>query len=183
MEYVMDEGMNEPQGIVPRGSHVVCSHAGSRYGQLPLPLLLAWSPPRPRQTRNLLIIMSYPTHEAVIPSLRVFHSLLTPQTEVINLQKQSRWQRVVPDWLLRPSHTPFTVWVSAALSDVTCDFIAMSTRCEAGRHSTTTSGEWRTWRPSTGKLVEQETSDGGNRGNLLTLTFLLNVAWKRRINS
>lgn len=67
--------------------------------------------------------------------------LLTPQTEVINLQKQSRWQRVVPDWLLRPSQTPFTVWVTAALSDASCDFIAMSTRCEVGRHSTTTSGE------------------------------------------
>lgn len=120
------------------------------------------------------------THEAVISSLRGSQSRPHPI-------QSSPWH-VLPDWLRKPVQTALTVWVSAGFfsAEASCDFPRHVNRAWS-RQLFDCTGRWVThlmpWHWKIRGSRKQAMAHWENRGNLLTVTFLLNVAWKSRINS
>lgn len=112
--------------------------------------------------------------------------LLCPQTEVMNLQEQSSCRRVVPDWLLRPNSD--AIYCLGYCSLFRC---LMWFHCHANRVWNRQAFDCHKWRvthlmPWHWKIRgdrKQVMAHWEKRGNLLTVTFLLNVAWRRRINT
>lgn len=107
--------------------------------------------------RDLLVHATYhaarhpvmsPEHEAVTSSVRASCSF-APRRKSWTSRSRTSASLI---GCSHPAQTLFTIWTSVAITDASCDFIAMSTRCEVGRRSTATSGEWRTWCLGTGKL-------------------------------
>lgn len=178
----------QPQGTVPRRSHVVCSHAGSRYRQPPLPHLLAWSPVGPHDTHKWLPYLS----SCHITNTRGCHlfcaclTLLCPHTDVMNLQEQNSCRHLDPDWLLRVNSDSIYCLGCYSLFRSSTWFHCHANRvwsrqafdCHRRRVTHLMPWHWKIRGDRKPVMAHWE-----KRGNLLTVTFLLNVAWRRRINT
>lgn len=99
--------------------------------------------------RDLLVHATYhaarhpvmsPVHEAVTSSVRASCSF-APRRKSWTSKSRTAANMSSLIGCSHPAQTLFTIWTSVAITDASCDFIAMSTRCEVGRRSTTTSGE------------------------------------------
>lgn len=113
-------------------------------------------------------------------------SLLCPQTEAMDHREQNSCWHNLPDWLLRPNSD--TIYCLGYCSLFGC---IMWFHCHANRvwsrqvfdchkRRVTHSMPWH-WKIRGNR--KQVMAYWEKRGNLLTVTFLLNVAWKRRINT
>lgn len=125
------------------------------------------------------------THEAVISSVRASHSF-APWTKVMNPQGPNSCPHVVPDWLLRPnSDTIYCLGFCSLFRFI------MWFHCHVNRVWSRQAFDWHKRRvthlvPWHWKIKgdrKQVMAHWEKRGNLLTVTFLLNVAWRRRINT